>query len=91
MARPVVRFAVASALVARFWSFDAVVPAVAADPPSGPASAPVADPAAPPPRATIEKPEIDAGEVVKGKEIEATFLVRNDGKGELRLLSVKPG
>ena len=62
------------------------------------AGLPAASAADPPPKAdshvprlAIEKPEFDAGEVVKGKDVEAVFLVRNDGQGELRLLSVKPG
>lgn len=73
-------FATPAALAAGFWLAFSAASALAADP------APAATP-----RATIEKPEFDAGEVIKGKEVEAVYLVRNDGTGELRLLSVKPG
>lgn len=45
----------------------------------------------PTPRLTVERTEIDAGTVVRGKLVEAVFELRNEGTADLRILSAKPG
>ncbi len=39
----------------------------------------------------IPSPRHDAGSHWEGEKVSHTFEVRNSGKGELRILSVKPG
>ena len=56
-----------------------------------PAAPPPEPAAAAGPRVTVEKPEIDAGKVTRGKVLEAAFELRNDGDADLRILSAKPG
>ena len=56
----------------------AVAPAVSADAP-------------PAPKAVFETTSFDGGSIRPGADVEASFTVRNDGTGELRILSVKPG
>jgi hypothetical protein len=42
-------------------------------------------------RITVEKPTVDAGEVVRGQLATAVFEIKNTGSGALRILSAKPG
>lgn len=46
---------------------------------------------APTPRAVFESTQFDGGPVPPGAEVQARFVVRNEGAGELRILAVKPG
>lgn len=74
-----------SAFLAALLAGGAVVAAAAPSAPpakAGPVTAP---------RAVVEKPEIDAGRVTRGKVLEAAFELRNDGDADLRVLSAKPG
>ncbi len=43
------------------------------------------------PRAVVETPKIDLGQVPRGDSVEARFVIRNDGDEVLRILKVKPG
>ncbi len=43
------------------------------------------------PEIFIETSEHDAGEVYEGTEVNHSFIVKNKGKGELRINKVKPG
>jgi len=43
------------------------------------------------PEATIPQDSFDAGNVLKGKKVEHTFIIKNTGKAELNILSAKPG
>jgi len=61
-------------------------PAVPA-PPAAPASAP----AAPAPVLAFESPNLDLGPLPEGQDAVGTFVVRNTGNAELKLLQVKPG
>lgn len=51
-------------------------------PPSGASTAP---------RILVEQGIIDFGEVLRGKEVEGSFVVRNTGGETLRILDAKPG
>jgi len=42
-------------------------------------------------RMTVEKPLVDAGDVVRGKPATAVFEIKNTGTGTLKILSAKPG
>src|SRR5262245_13609541 len=42
-------------------------------------------------RITVEKPLVDAGEVVRGQLATAVFEIKNTGTGVLKILSAKPG
>ena len=42
-------------------------------------------------RMTVEKPIVDAGDVVRGKPATAVFEIKNTGSGTLRIISAKPG
>ena len=46
---------------------------------------------APAPKAVFETTTFDGGAIGPGGEVQATFTVRNEGAGELRILAVKPG
>lgn len=46
---------------------------------------------APQPALSIEKPSLDLGVVQEGEEVVATFVLRNTGPGELRILHAVPG
>lgn len=46
---------------------------------------------APTPKAVFPSTSFDGGGVAPGAEVEAQFVVRNEGAGELRILAVKPG
>lgn len=43
------------------------------------------------PQLYIHSTDADIGDVLEGKDIEYIFHVRNFGKGELQIISVKPG
>jgi hypothetical protein len=43
------------------------------------------------PKLFVNSTNADVGEVLEGKDIEYIFHVRNHGKGELQIISVKPG
>ena len=45
---------------------------------------------APAPKAVFETTNFDGGAVAPGGEVQATFTVRNEGAGDLRILAVKP-
>lgn len=59
--------------------------------PPVPPSAPAADPAAPVPVLAFEALNLDVGAVPEGQDVLGTFVVRNTGQAELKLLQVKPG
>ncbi len=42
-------------------------------------------------RITAEKDVVDVGAVVRGKVATATFVLKNTGTDELKILSAKPG
>jgi len=42
-------------------------------------------------RITVEKPTVDAGEVVRGQMATAVFEIKNTGTGVLKILTAKPG
>jgi len=42
-------------------------------------------------RITVEKPTVDAGDVVRGQLATAVFEIKNTGTGTLKILSAKPG
>ncbi len=42
------------------------------------------------PQAIIEKDIYDAGDVVKGKKVEYSFIIKNAGKAPLKILQAKP-
>ena len=42
-------------------------------------------------RITVDKPTVDAGEVVRGKLATAVFEIKNTGTGTLKIISAKPG
>lgn len=42
-------------------------------------------------RITVEKPTVDAGDVVRGKPAMAVFEIKNTGTGILKIISAKPG
>ena len=39
----------------------------------------------------VDSPLVDVGEVVRGQEAKATFLLKNSGDGVLKVLSARPG
>ena len=43
------------------------------------------------PKLFINSTNAEVGEVLEGKDIEYTFHIRNHGKAELQIISVKPG
>ena len=43
------------------------------------------------PQLHIYSTDADVGDVLEGKDIEYIFHIRNFGKGELQIISVKPG
>lgn len=43
------------------------------------------------PKAVFETTTFDGGAIAPGADVQASFTVRNDGTGELRILAVKPG
>jgi hypothetical protein len=43
------------------------------------------------PKAVFETTNFDGGAIAPGADVQASFTVRNDGTGELRILAVKPG
>jgi hypothetical protein len=43
------------------------------------------------PKLFVNNTTAEVGEVLEGKDIEYIFHVRNHGKGELQIISVKPG
>lgn len=43
------------------------------------------------PKLFVNSTNADVGEVLEGKDIEYIFHVRNHGRGELQIISVKPG
>jgi hypothetical protein len=61
-----------------------------------PASAAAPQPQAPsaaqvPSLVAVEKDLIDLGEVTRGAEAKATFVLRNEGAAPVKILSAKPG
>jgi hypothetical protein len=73
------------------------VPSRAAGPPEPPklipSPPPVTAPATPavPAMLTVEKEQIDLGDVVRGAKAEATFVLKNAGKVPVKILSARPG
>ena len=65
--------------------------APAAGTPPAAAPAPPAVPAGPVPSVAFESLNLDLGAIPEGEDAVGTFVVRNNGKAELQLLSVKPG
>jgi hypothetical protein len=59
-------------------------------PPPAPSPAPAVVPENAP-QAVVANETFDAGEVIRGKKIEHSFIVKNAGKSELEILSAKPG
>ena len=59
--------------------------------PAAPVAAPAAAPGAPAPAASFETLNIDLGSIPEGDDAVGTFVVKNTGKAELKLLQVKPG
>ena len=59
-------------------------------PPPVPAAQPEG-PAAPAPAVAYEALNLDLGAIPEGQDAVGTFVVRNNGKAELKLLQVKPG
>ena len=59
-------------------------------PPAAPASQGTG-PAGPAPVVSFEALNLDLGAVPEGQDAVGTFVVRNSGKAELKLLQVKPG
>lgn len=47
--------------------------------------------APPPPHLSLTETEFNAGEVKQGDEVSHTFIVKNNGKGNLEIKNVKPG
>ncbi len=43
------------------------------------------------PKLFVNSTNAEVGEVLEGKDIEYVFHVRNHGRGELQIISVKPG
>lgn len=43
------------------------------------------------PRLVVEAESLDLGTVVKGDEVAARFVLRNEGDEELKILRAKPG
>lgn len=43
------------------------------------------------PKLFVNSTEAAVGEILEGKDIEFTFHIRNHGKAELQIISVKPG
>ena len=60
-----------------------------APPPAPPPAQAVAPENAP--QAVVADETFDAGEIIRGKKIEHSFLIKNAGKSELEILSAKPG
>lgn len=58
---------------------------------AGVAAAQTPTPPIPVPRLLVEAKEFDAGDVLRGHEVEASFALRNTGEEILRILSAKPG
>jgi hypothetical protein len=77
----------------------AAVPAAEKAPASGaapapaptPPTAPVTAPSVPVPVLAFESTNLDLGALPEGEDAVGTFVVRNTGKAELKLLQVKPG
>ena len=71
----------------------AAVPAAEKAPAPGtpPAAAQGTGPAGPAPVVSFEALNLDLGAVPEGQDAVGTFVVRNSGKAELKLLQVKPG
>ncbi len=42
------------------------------------------------PQAIVEKDTYDAGDVVKGKKVEYSFIIKNAGTAPLKILQAKP-
>jgi hypothetical protein len=66
-------------------------PAPGTPPAAAPAVAPAAAPAGPAPAVAFESLNLDLGAIPEGEDAVGTFVVRNHGKADLQLLSVKPG
>lgn len=43
------------------------------------------------PKLFVNSTNVEVGEILEGKDIEYTFQIRNHGKAELQIISVKPG
>ncbi|HER43225.1 MAG TPA: hypothetical protein ENO08_02050 [Candidatus Eisenbacteria bacterium] len=43
------------------------------------------------PKLFVNNTNVEVGDVLEGKDIEYIFHIRNHGKGELQIISVKPG
>jgi len=43
------------------------------------------------PQAVVADEIFDAGEVIRGKKVEHSFIIKNAGKSELEILTAKPG
>lgn len=65
--------------------------APAAGTPPAAVPAPPAVPSGPVPSVAFESLSLDLGAIPEGEDAVGTFVVRNNGKAELQLLSVKPG
>lgn len=56
----------------------------------GPASAPVV-PAGPAPALVVERENLDLGRIDEGQDGVATFVLKNTGSAELKIVSARPG
>jgi hypothetical protein len=56
-----------------------------------PSPGPAAVPAGPVPVLAFESQNLDLGAIPEGQDAIGTFVVRNPGQAELRLIEVKPG
>ena len=69
---------------------------LAAEPPKPPRLTPSPPPAAPaapavPAMLVVEKETVDLGDVVRGAQAEATFVLKNTGTVPVKILSARPG
>ncbi len=84
-------FAVLLPLLMAAAAVPAAEKAPAAGAPPAPAVVPVAAPGAPAPAAAFEALNVDLGSIPEGDDAVGTFVVKNTGNAELKLLQVKPG
>jgi hypothetical protein len=76
------------AAMAALWTASPQAGEPAPSSPPVPGEAPATLEAA---RVAVEKQMIDLGEVTRGAEAKATFVLRNEGAAPVKILSAKPG